>query len=149
MKRGRPRLQLDIDRIRQLREERWSLREIAKELGAGKDSIRGALRNPVGKMSKNSQEAKSSKKRPRVFPPAVVDSRASQGPKSPSDLLGNGDRNLIPDLNLHIEGRKLEIRAGTVNHADREFLARLTDRAYGAWLDRRKFNHSPPVGKQD
>ena len=56
-KRGRPRRELDLDRIHQLRAEGWSYTEIALELDVSKSTLWYAI-NPVRKTFINSQEAK-------------------------------------------------------------------------------------------
>ena len=58
VRRGRPKLQLDPNRLRHLREEGWSLRRIARACGVGKDTVR----NTLNTLSKNSQDAISGKK---------------------------------------------------------------------------------------
>ncbi len=57
-RRGRPRVQLDLNRLLRLRAEGWSLRQIARACGVGKDSIRNTLKT----LSKNSQDATSKMK---------------------------------------------------------------------------------------
>ena len=69
MKRGRPSLRLDVDRIRQLSEEGCSLREIAQEFGVSKDTVRAVLRNPVEKMSNKSQVVIFPRKAPAPLGP--------------------------------------------------------------------------------
>ena len=66
---GRPRLHLDPDRLHQLREEGRSLREIARTCGVSKDTVRSALRNPVEKVSKKSQDVISPRKAPAPLGP--------------------------------------------------------------------------------
>lgn len=54
MKRGRPRHQLDVNRLRHLREELgWSLRRIARTVGVSKDTVRVALKMLSEKPSNN------------------------------------------------------------------------------------------------
>ncbi len=93
-KRGRPRRDLDLDRIHPFRAEGWSYTEIALELGVGKSTLWYAL-NPVRKTFINSQEAKSRREgmepqgrevdavnaapRPTSFPEDTI-KRISSGP---------------------------------------------------------------------
>ena len=54
--RGRPRLNLDPDELKRLREKGFSLRQIAQECGVGKDTVRNTLKtlskNPQGTMNR-------------------------------------------------------------------------------------------------
>ncbi len=58
-RRGRPRLQIDIEQLRQMQARGLSLRRIAQEVGVSKDTVRDALCNPVGKMSDKSCNGKT------------------------------------------------------------------------------------------
>ena len=58
-RRGRSRLQIDTDRLRHLREEGLSFRQIAQKCGVGKDTVRNTLKT----LSKNSYDA-TFRKRP-------------------------------------------------------------------------------------
>lgn len=56
VRRGRPRLRLDADRLHQLQQQGWSLRRIARFVGATKDTVRNTLKT----LSINSQDVTSS-----------------------------------------------------------------------------------------
>ncbi len=79
---GRPRLQLDPDRLHRLREEGRSLREIAREFGVSKSKVWNALRDGVQKVSINSQDAMSPPGKGRTRAKTDLGSEASQGPKT-------------------------------------------------------------------
>ncbi len=76
---GRPRLQLDVERIRQLREQGVSVRQIGKTCGVSKDTIRNVLSNPGYKVSNKHQDTISPSGDSGSRPEALVDRRGSQG----------------------------------------------------------------------
>ena len=111
VKRGRPRLQVDLDRVRQLHKDGLSLRQIAKECGVSKTTVLRALQTTPFSRSKNVPKFTSSPGHSAGRVQAIVDPTGSQGPNPVSG----------PILRAHVRtwgGRAIRIVVGGVHPED-------------------------------
>ena len=109
--RGRPRVRLDPEPLIRLRGKGWSLRRIARKVGASKDTIRNTLKT----LSKKSQVATFPRKAP-----------VTQGPGGGMGGLGHrgwGLKGPTPVGQPRRGPQRPETPTGPANHAGREGFA--------------------------
>jgi len=103
-KRGRPRIELNIDTIRRLREEGWSVRGIASECGVSHRTILRVLQYPGAKVVQNSDLAEEDPRTALQGGVHPVAGQSQNGGGDPQDQAA-----VICVLHTRTQGRPLRI----------------------------------------